>query len=176
MPLLINASFAGYYGRLLSTPIISFKTAPVLPTSTPHITLNGLYGVPGSTFRKVIVMAAACLSTYVLNISFFLSLAHVLSKQLRYTRGDHTRLLHPDNEVNPAECRYRDTLLPMAWLVGYDSVLLQRVIHSNLRKGIHFDSDTDSLEHWITVSTDLFLPNLLRLFLYFVDSTPIPSF
>jgi hypothetical protein len=176
MPLLINASFAGYYGRLLSTPIISFKTAPVLPTSTPHITLNGLYGVPGSTFRKVIVMAAACLSTYVLNISFFLSLAHVLSKQLRYTRGDHTRLLHPDNEVNPAECRYRDTLLPMAWLVGYDNVLLQRVIHSNLRKGIHFDSDTDSLEHWITVSTDLFLPNLLRLFLYFVDSTPIPSF
>src|SRR5882672_9949792 len=98
MSSLINASFAGSYRRVLSTPIISFKTALVLPTSTPLITANGLYGAPGSIFQKVIAMDAAYLSTYVFTISF-LSLVYILSKQLRYTDGDHTGGLHPDNDV-----------------------------------------------------------------------------
>jgi hypothetical protein len=140
--------------------IISFKTAVVLPTSTPLITSNGLHGVPVYIFQKGIAMAVAYLSMYIFSV-LFISLSYTYFKQLRYTHGDLTCLLHPYEEVHPTECRYRDMLLPMAWLVGYDHTLSQRVIHSNLGNSLHFVEGGHSLAHWITLSTDSFLPNLL---------------
>ena len=62
----------------------------------------------------------------------------------------------------------------MAWLVVHDAALSDAVFKSNLRNVSPFDTASNPLEKWITSEPRSALPNLLQLFLFFLDRIKLP--
>lgn len=84
--------------------------------------------------------------------------------------------LHPFNDDDVALCPYRDTLLPMAWLIRHDDKMAEFVVNSKLRKGAPLDVEGMPFEIWMTLTESPRLCNILELLMLFIDILGVPSF
>jgi hypothetical protein len=62
----------------------------------------------------------------------------------------------------------------MAWLIINDPRLSNILVNSNLRQGTPLDFEECPYEEWITLSEVNELPNLLRVFLIYLDTIGQP--
>jgi hypothetical protein len=78
-------------------------------------------------------------------------------------------------DIPPDECPYRNTLLPMAWLIAQDEHLTCALVNSKLFKGVLLNSPSQPFVRWIISDTHTPLSNLLETLAFFIDTIGPPT-
>ena len=81
--------------------------------------------------------------------------------------GDIQRL-HPQNDIDIRHCEYKYTILAMAWVISNDVVVRRLLVDSLLRNGQDFTDDFPLVD-WLVSCKANQLPNLLLVFLLYLD-------